>query len=179
VNPAAAAEAPVANVLRGRAFDAVTGEPVTRFEILWRQPPEERWQLFKSRERTFETTDGRFEYIDVLPGKWIVTVTARGYQRFELPDVRITTGPQQELLLPLQKGHAVRGRVYDEATGAGIAAGIDVLNPTASMALRSTGGRSPNTASQDGSFVIDGVAPGRTTGWPISISLFVHPARAP
>jgi hypothetical protein len=160
---APAAEAPVANVLRGRAFDAVTGEPVTTFEIVWRQPPEERWQLFESRERTFQTTDGRFEYTDVPPGKWIVTVTARGYQRFELPDVRITTGPQQELLLPLQKGHAVRGRVYDEATGAGIAAGIDVLIPTASIALRSTGGRSQNTAGQDGSFVIDGVAPGRTT----------------
>ncbi|WP_116811353.1 MSCRAMM family protein [Steroidobacter cummioxidans] len=163
VIPAPAAEAPVANVLRGRAFDAVTGEPVTRFEIVWRQPREERWQFFKSRERTFETTDGRFEYTDVLPGKWIVTVTARGYQRFELPDIRITTGPQQELLLPLQKGHAVRGRVYDEATDAGIAAGIDVLNPTASMALRGTGGRSPNKAGEDGSFLIDSVAPGRTT----------------
>jgi hypothetical protein len=161
--PAPAAEAPVANVLRGRAFDVVTGEPVKNFEIVWRQPREERWQLFKSRERKFETSDGRFEYTDVPPGKWIVTVTAPGYQRFELPDIRITNGPQQELLLPLQKGHAVRGRVYDEATGAGIAAGIDVLGPTAVIALRSTGGRSANIASQDGSFVIDGVAPGRTT----------------
>lgn len=162
--PAPAAEAPVANILRGRAFDAVTGEPVTKFEIVWRQPLGERWQFFNARERTFETSDGRFEYTNVPPpGRWIVTVTARGYQRFELPDVRITTGPQQELLLPLQKGHAVRGRVYDEATGAGIAAGIDVLGPTASVVLRSTGGRSANTAGQDGSFVIEGVAPGRTT----------------
>lgn len=161
--PLPAADAPVENVLRGRAFDAVTGEPVTKFEIVWRQPHDERWQYFKSRERTFQTVDGRFEYTDVLPGRWIVTVTAPGYQRFELPDVRITNGPQQELLLPLQKGHVVRGRVYDEATGAGIAAGIDVLKPTASMALRTTGGRSPNTAGEDGSFAIDGVAPGRTT----------------
>jgi len=38
-----------------------------------------------------------------------------------------------------------------------------VLNPTASVAFRSTGGRSQNTAGQDGGFVIDGVAPGRTT----------------
>lgn len=161
--PAPAAETPVANVLRGRAFDAVTGEPVTNFEIVWRQPRAERWQLFNSQERTFQTTDGRFEYTDVPPGKWIVTVTARGYQRFELPEVRITTESQQELLLPLQKGHTVRGRVYDEATGAGIAAGIDVISATASIALRNTGGRSPNTAGQDGSFVIDGMAPGRTT----------------
>jgi len=162
-SPAPAAEAPVANVLHGRAFDVVTGEPVTKFEIVWRQPQEERWQTFKSRERTFETSDGRFEYTDVPSGRWIVTVTAPGYQRFELPDVRITHGPRQELLLPLQKGQAVRGRVYDEATGAGIAAGIDVLKPTDIVSLRTTGGRSQNTAGQDGSFFIDGVAPGRTT----------------
>jgi len=161
--PRPAAEASVANVLRGRAFDVVTGEPVTKFEIVWRQPPGERWQLFESRERKFETSDGRFEYTDVPPGRWIVSVTAPGYQRFELPNLRITTGPQQELLLPMQKGHAVRGRVYDEATGAGIAAGIDVLGPTAVVALRGTGGKSANTANQDGSFVIDGVAPGRST----------------
>lgn len=161
--PASATEAPVANVLRGRAFDAVTGEPVMKFEIVWNQLPEERWQRFASRERTFETTDGRFEYTDVPSGKWMITVTARGYQRFELTDVKITSGLQQELLLPLQKGHAVRGRVYDEATGAGIAAGIQVLVPISITALRTTGGRSPNTAGEDGNFVIDGVAPGRTT----------------
>jgi len=102
-SPAPAVDAPVANVLHGRAFDVVTGEPVKKFEIVWRQPREERWQFFKSRERTFETSDGRFEYTDVPPGKWIVTVTAAGYQRFELPDVRIADGPRQEILLPLQK----------------------------------------------------------------------------
>lgn len=161
--PAPAAGARVGNILRGRAFDFATGEPVKKFEIVWRQPRDEQWQLFNSRERTFETSDGRFEYTDVPRGRWIVTVTAPGYQRFQLPEVRITGAPEQELLLPLQKGHVVRGRVYDEATGAGIAAGIDVLKPDAALALRGSGGRRENMAGQDGSFVIDGVAPGSVT----------------
>ncbi len=161
--PASATEAPVSNVLRGRAFDVITKEPVTSFKIVWRQPSGERWQFFDSRERSFETRDGSFEYTNVPAGRWIVSVTAPGYQRVELPDVRITDSPRQELLLPLHKGYAVRGRVYDEATGAGIAAGIDVLEPNSAMAFRSTGGRRPNTADSDGSFVIDGVAPGHAT----------------
>jgi 5-hydroxyisourate hydrolase-like protein (transthyretin family) len=160
--PAAEPSAASASILRGRAVDAVTGEPVLKFEIRWRELFGEARRPFNSRQRTFETTDGRFEYTDVPPGKWTLIVTARNYQRFELPEFSITSGAPQELLLPLQKGYALRGRIYDEATGAGIAASIDVLAPSASMALRGYGRDIANTTAQDGSFVMEGVPPGRT-----------------
>jgi hypothetical protein len=150
------------STLRGRAFDAITDEPVRRFEITWREPIGEPRKQFNSRRRTFETTDGRFEYTDVPPGKWGMIVTARGYQRFELPALQVTSGAEQEVMVPLQKGYALRGRVYDQATGAGIAASIDVLDPLASTTFRSRAQGTEQASSEDGNFVIEGLPPGRT-----------------
>jgi hypothetical protein len=148
--------------LRGRAFDAFTDEPMTKFEITWREPIGEPRQQFASRRRTFETTDGRFEYTDVPAGKWGIIVTARGYQRFEVPELKITGGTEQEVLVPLQKGHTLRGRVYDQATGTGIAASIDVLDSRIPAAFRSPRPGTAQATAADGSFVIEGLPPGRT-----------------
>ncbi len=65
-------------------------------------------------------------------------------------------------MLPLQKGHTLRGRVYDQATGAGIAANIDVHDPLTPVAFRSRGQGTEKAAADDGSFVIEGLPPGRT-----------------
>lgn len=153
----------VGGALRGRAFDAITNEPVPKFEVTWREPVGEPRQQFESRQRTFQSSDGRFEFTDIPPGKWSLIVTARGYQRFELPVIKVTGGAAQEVMLPLQKGHALRGRVYDQATGAGIAATIDVLDPMAPMALRTPVHGIEKVAVEDGNFVIEGLPPGRTS----------------
>jgi hypothetical protein len=161
--PAEEAADASAGALRGRAFDAITNEPVRRFEVTWREPIGEPKQQFDARRRTFETNDGSFEYTNVPPGKWGMIVTARGYQPFELPELKVTGGVAQEVLLPLQKGHTVRGRVYDQTTGAGIAATIEVLDPLAPMPSRSGGQADANAGGADGNFVIEGLPPGRTS----------------
>jgi protocatechuate 3,4-dioxygenase beta subunit len=145
--------------LRGRAFDAITNEPVRTFEIMWREPIGEPRQQFDSRRQTFRTTDGRFEYPNVPPGKWSIIVTARGYQRFELPELRVASEAVQEVQLPLQKGYTLHGRVYDQATGAGVAASIDVLDPLTQVAFRGRGTAKPS--AEDGTFVIEDLPPGR------------------
>lgn len=108
--------------LRGRVIDAATGDPVREFEVEFhvlrsRQPGEENPGV-----RTFRSEDGRFEWPNLLARTWMVTARASGYQRFELMDLQIPHGgATREIVLPLRRGHILRGRVYDEATGVGIA----------------------------------------------------------
>ena len=115
--------------------------------------------------QTFRTADGRFEWQHVPPGSWDVTASARGYQRFELIRLHLLRGKAtSEIVLPLRPGHSLRGRIYDEASGAGIAA--------ASVGFREadTGRFEGNwrsrvgvTSAKDGSFVLDGLPAGRVT----------------
>jgi hypothetical protein len=156
---------PEGAILRGRVVDVATREPVRKFTLQF------HWDRSTgAREappaKTFETDDGRFEW-ETTPGVWALIATARGYQRFELEGLQLKQGATtQEILVPLRHGHTVQGRVYDEASGAGIAA--------ASVNFREseTHRFAPNwrirqqfavRTKKNGSFVLDGVAPGRTT----------------
>lgn len=151
--------------LRGRVIDAATGDPVREFEVEFhvlrsRQPGEENPGV-----RTFRSEDGRFEWPNLLARTWMVTARASDYQRFELMDLQIPQGgATREIVLPLRPGHALRGRVFDEATGLGI--------PSATISFREPGvGRFEGNfrirprilTGKNGSFVLEGLPPGRVT----------------
>lgn len=160
------AKPPAGAILRGRVIDAATREPVRKFTLHchWdrstgaRQAPP---------ARTFDTDDGRFEWADATPGVWAIIASARGYQRFELEGVPLQPGETTpEIVMPLRRGHAVQGRVYDEASGVGIAAAS--VNFRESQAHRFE----PNwrirqsfavRSEKSGSFVLEGVPSGRIT----------------
>ena len=107
---------------RGRVIDATTREPVREFELefLWARAAKTVGKA--PGKQTFRTNDGRFEWQQVPVGAWLVTASASGYQRFELNGLQIHAGKTTpEIVLPLRTGHKLRGRVYDETSGAGIA----------------------------------------------------------
>jgi protocatechuate 3,4-dioxygenase beta subunit len=157
------------STFRGRIIDAATRQPVREFvvEFLGTQPTKKGDEA--PGARTFTSEDGRFEWDFLPPGQWAVTISASGYQRFDVVPLRLKAGESTpELVVPMRRGHVLRGRVYDEGTGVGIA--------DATVQFREEGvGRwegnfrmrpRVNTA-KDGSFELDGVPAGR-------IKLVVH-----
>lgn len=156
---------PAFGTLRGRVVDALTRKPVQEFEVQFLGTQATKVGDEAPGARTFRAVDGRFEWEYLPPGTWTVTASAPGYQRFEFIGLEILKGKATpEVVLPLRAGHILRGRVYDEASGAGIAA--------ASIAFREsdTGRFEGNfrsrvrvTSAKNGSFELQGVPPGRVT----------------
>ena len=160
------AKLPAGAILRGRVIDAATREPVRKFTLHFHWDRSTGYRQAPPA-RTFDTDDGRFEWADATPGVWAIIGSARDYQRFELEGVRLRPGETTpEIVMPLRRGHAVKGRVYDEATGVGIAAAS--VNFRESQVHRFA----PNWRIRDsfavrseksGSFVLEGVPSGRIT----------------
>jgi hypothetical protein len=150
---------------RGRVIDAAARVPVRAFEVRFDGGRPTGTVNERPGTRKFEAEDGRFEWKALPPGNWMVSISAPGFQRFELEALTIEEGlPTPEIVLPLRRGYQVRGRVYDEASGQGIAA--------ASIGFREAGtGRFDGNwrtrprvqSASDGSFVLDGLPQGRMT----------------
>src|SRR5262245_8821395 len=118
VPPTTARNTPGSGTFHGRVIDAATREPVREFEL----------QLHDGRggtpnqARTFRAADGRFEWPEAPAGAWIVTASARGYQRFEIDGLTISKGENTaDIVMPLRRGSTLTGRVYDQVSRAGIA----------------------------------------------------------
>jgi hypothetical protein len=146
---------------RGRVIDAATQQPVREFEVAFHSTQHSR-SADPPGARVYQTKDGRFEWRGVTPGAWLLTVSASGYQRFELAGVIPNEPAQRELLVPMRAGYALRGRVYDEASGAGVAA-ADVSFREAQDPLFGSNWRSrPRIVTRkDGSFALESLPPGR------------------
>lgn len=109
--------------------------------------------------RTFRSKDGRFEWSGIPPRAWLMTASARGYQRFDL-ELQLPAGAT-EIVMPLKRGHMLRGRVYDETSGAGIAAAsVSFRDANVGRYEGNFRLRVSTTTSKDGSFVLDGVPAG-------------------
>lgn len=145
---------------RGRIIDAVTRQPVKEFEVqLIRVRPEAHTED-EPITRNFKSATGRFSWIDVTEGTWRAAVSAHGYQQFNLDDLQISTQkPTREFVMPLLRGFAVRGRVFELSTGAGVADAWISFRPKG--AEEDFSRRRPYTHSkQDGSFTLDGIPSG-------------------
>jgi hypothetical protein len=111
--------------------------------------------------RRFRSATGRFIWKDVEPGDWRATVSARGYQMFNVDEFQISAGQvTRELVMPLFRGFAVRGRVFELSTGAGIAdAWIGFRQADGVESYRRSSATAKSEA--DGTFTLDGVPGGQ------------------
>lgn len=152
---------PDSGVFRGRIIDAVTRQPVREFELEF-HPIRRTRDSPKPPFHTFKTNDGRFEARGLPAGAWKVLATARGYQRFELPDVRISSDQATpEALLPMRPGHVLHGRVFDESTDGGIVGANVSFREAHVDRFQGDFRNRPSTLSQkDGAFVLDGLPTG-------------------
>ncbi len=148
---------------RGRAIDAVTRQPVEKFEITLVGVPEGDIVGDEPRvAKTFKSTDGRFAWQQAPVGNWNVTIVAPRYQHFHFDDLSIVPGKTtREVVMPLQRGHTLEGRVFDQISGAGIAeASIGFRDPATVGASRNPLGERYEKTRNDGTFVLDGVPSG-------------------
>ncbi len=162
VAPAQAGAAPT-GAFRGRVIDAATRQPIPEFEVQLAQGrgPNELFGGDTRAAKSFQSADGRFTWHGAPVGNWLVKVTAPRHQQFRVDGVRITASrTSRELVMPLQRGYTLRGRVFDQTSKAAIAeAWIAVSNPSEWRGQAPEEGHYTKS-KQDGSFVLDGVAGG-------------------
>ena len=159
-SPAAA----TTSTLRGRLIDAVTRRPVaqefTVRLVRMRRGPE--WREEQPLERTFQSEKGRFAWSDVPADTWKATVSAHGYQQFDLGELQLAAGKKtREIVMPLLRGFAVQGRVLAAATGAGVPEAWVTFRVANAMPW---GREKPHAKTKDdGSFVLEGIPGGDIT----------------
>ena len=143
----------------------MTRKPVREFEVQFFALGVRRGSDPAPDARTFKTDDGRFEWASVPPGNYRVTTKASGYQRFEVTDLVLPEGAATpEIVMPLRAGHILRGRLYDETSGAGVAGGSVTFREADSDRFdKGWRSRVQVKSASDGSFVLDGVPAGRIT----------------
>jgi hypothetical protein len=153
---------PGSGVFRGRLINAVTRQPVRDFDLEF-QPARRTPNSPQPSLQSFRTKDGRFQARGIPADTWAVYATARGYQRFELPEVMVTSGKAtQEVLIPMRPGYALHGRVFKEGTDEGIAkANITVREAHIGRYEGNFRARPSTTTQKDGAFALDGLPEGR------------------
>jgi hypothetical protein len=186
--PAAAATVPANErsgkptfaTFRGHVIDAVSRQPVREFEVQLQRARSALAGEEAPDARTFRSRDGRFEWPQLPTGEWTVSASAAGYQRFALTDVQLEGGPTPEVVLALRRALRIRGRVYDEASGAPIGNArvmietrMPELVPSTTIDSSRMSGVVPGTASarvvpstasaNDGTFLLEDLPPGRAT----------------
>ncbi|WP_129642744.1 carboxypeptidase regulatory-like domain-containing protein [Peristeroidobacter agariperforans] len=147
-------------VFRGRVIDAVSRQPVRAFQLEFH--PHFQPGSPAPEAQSYRTKDGRFAVRGLPDGVWTIYTTARGYQRFELADLSISSSKAvEEILIPMQAGLVLRGRVFDETTNEGVgAAKISFREAHVGRYEGNFRNRPSTTSKADGSFALDGVTPG-------------------
>ena len=150
-------------VFRGRVIDAATRKPVPQqFEVRLariQRGPEIREE--QPITQTFQSDTGRFAWKDAPAGTWNVTVAAPRYQHFRVEGFSVVAGKTtREIVMPLQRGYTLRGRVFDQVSGIGIGeAWITFKDASAWRGQRPDEERFAKS-KDDGTFVLDGVPGG-------------------
>ena len=110
----------------------MTRQPVPEFEVHLIGMPRGHIRGNEPRvTQSFQSADGRFALQLAPAGQWNVMVAAQRYQDFHIDGVSIAAGKAtREVVMPLRLGHTLKGRVFDQASGAGIGeAWIAVRDP--------------------------------------------------
>ncbi len=151
---------------------SASGRPVTQFTV-WTAPGETRLpdgprrfsapEAFGWRQRTFISSNGRFQLERVPVGDVRVLATALGFRTGDAVVVSLEKGKAREVALTLQPGVSVVGRVRDRASLAPLP-GIRVEVSGSREEILSVNGSANGRAltDGDGGFLLVGLAPGRT-----------------
>jgi hypothetical protein len=148
---------------RGRVIDAVTRRPVEKFEITLAGVPQGDIVGDEPRiAKTFRSTDGRFAWRQAPVGNWNARIAAPRYQHFHVENLSIAAGQTtREVVMPLQRGHTLEGRVFDQVSGAGIGdAWVNFREPGAWRGSVDPLREHYAKSKPDGTFVLDGVPSG-------------------
>jgi hypothetical protein len=144
----------------GRVIDASTQQPVTEFEVQLVRLRREAHTEDEPITRSFASTTGRFSWADVAAGTWRAAVAAPGYQMFNVDEFQISAGKAtRELVMPLLRGFAVRGHVFELSTRAAIV-GATISFQQAGVPESFGKSRAYAESKQDGSFMLDGIPGG-------------------
>ena len=140
-------------------LDAVTRQPVQEFAVQLIRLRREAYTEDPPLIRNFKSATGRFSWPDVAAGAWRAAISAPGYQMFNVADLQISEGTiTHEIVVPLLRGFAVRGRVFELSTGAGIVgAHIGFRQVGAPDGFKS---QASAESQPDGSFTLDGIPGG-------------------
>ncbi len=157
--PPSASPSATATGFRGKIIDAVTRQPVKEFDVQLMHGQRNVFSTEALITKHFKSATGRFSWTDAPKDTWRAAVTAPGYQQFNVDDVTISPDkPTREIVMPLLRGFAVRGRVIELSTGAGVAdawIGFRPADARDELSRRGTG-----KSTDDGSFTLDGVPGG-------------------
>ena len=159
-NVAPPSSSPTPIGFRGRIIDAVTRQPVKEFEVQLIRVRRNESTEDQPITRNFKSATGRFTWPDVAAGTWRAAVSAPGYRLFNVGEFQISEGERtRETVMPLLRGFAVRGRVFDSGTGAGI---VDAWIGFRQVPDAERFGKSQaqTKSKEDGSFTLDGIAGG-------------------
>jgi hypothetical protein len=157
---AASRSSPTPTGFRGHIIDAVTRQPVKEFEVQLIRIRRDAHTEEEPITRSFKSATGRFIWTDVAAGTWRAAVSAPGYRMFNVGEFEISEGERtRETVMPLLRGFAVRGRVFDSSTGVGI---VDASIRFRQVPDAESFGRSQANAKskEDGSFTLDGIPGG-------------------
>jgi hypothetical protein len=143
---------------RGRIFDAVTQQPVPEFEVHLTYVRPETDTVSGPVSKTFRSGDGRFVWPALAEGTWHAAIRAPGYQQFNLDKLDLRGTGTREIVMPLRRGYALRGRVVDQRTNAAVVGAFVSFRP---FGTTEDPWHQPYTKSQqDGSLLLDGVPGG-------------------
>jgi protocatechuate 3,4-dioxygenase beta subunit len=180
VPPAAGLEIVVAGAGRitGRVVDARTSRPITAYTVAY-VPERGGGGLFRIVDRVagrqvtgigekheVSSDDGSFVLEDVPPGTWSVVVEAKGYQPARAGNVVVEEGgTAKDVEVRASLGGHLSGRVVDALTGqpvpgANVTSGSAGPAGAAAAAVAGDSGEE-QTTDADGTFVLDGIAPGK------------------
>ena len=158
IAPKIAQPAPIDSGFRGQVIDAVTRKPVKEFEVTLVRI--QRDILEPPIKRGFKSASGRFTWRDITPGNWRVTVSATGYQVFSAGELQLSEGKiTGEIVMPLLRGFAIRGRVSELTSGRGIADATISFRKVEGIVSLATRDAFANS-HENGAFVLDGVPGG-------------------
>lgn len=153
------------SVVRGRVVSARDQSPVKSFSLEFSRRPNAIFRQSTPGGRHFESEDGTFEWQDVPPGAWTVTVRAAGYQPAEIAGIQLNPKEVTEgIVFNVAPGLSLSGTVVDAASGVFVAGASITFRDVNSSDRREheTLGFIPvATSDAEGRFILDSVAQGR------------------
>lgn len=163
---------PAGLFVSGQVIDAVSRKPVTPYRVRLFRKAEESDKTTKRyvpvAEEVVRNQDGRFQYELDRETSCYLIVTSACYPSKALDDIRVSADNRScDLVIELEPGLQVAGRVIDDESGRPISGAIVASSRHSSSILRDLGADDFEqrfmhaTTGEDGRFMLDGLKKGR------------------